>query len=375
MNIPVMKFIATCLLCLLPLLSMANMASPYIGGTEHAIAITSRDITVLHEQIFIGPEKDLNLAHFVIDYDLESTTEGRQIPLLFVAEDYYGAFNVVVDGHPVALPDVPRDIILRDKTFSNFKNSFDTPFEQGLPVVRIGYAGKGFDEEVRFKDLKYFEVNLSKGRHHVKVTYDARWEKDRSGWVTAYHLNYALSPARHWKSFGTMDLILDARALKKPLTTNLRQPDSGSVNALAVWHFNVLPADFISINHQPEISFFAKKLIAIGPWYIALIIGLMLACMHLWAMVLYRKQAKQAEISWVMVAGSLLIPLLYFIAGINAYSWIDRAIGQAASRRHGYEFLAIVFYVVVMPVYWAIMWVIDRRIKRRLKNGSSAGSY
>jgi hypothetical protein len=68
---------------------------------------------------------------------------------------------------------------------------------------------------------------------------------------------------------------------------------------------------------------------------------------------------------WVMIAGSILVPLLVLLSYIFSFSLIDLAIGPAASRNHGYTFLSLAFYPLLLLVYWPAMWLVDRAMARR----------
>ena len=67
-----------------------------------------------------------------------------------------------------------------------------------------------------------------------------------------------------------------------------------------------------------------------------------------------------------MIAGSLLIPLAILIFYIGAYDIIDDLIGEDAGRYHGYTFLAIALYPLILPVYFFVMWLVDKQIKLRI---------
>ncbi len=67
-----------------------------------------------------------------------------------------------------------------------------------------------------------------------------------------------------------------------------------------------------------------------------------------------------------MIAGSLIIPAIILFYYVYSFEIIDNAIGVNASRYHGYNFLVVFIYPVLMPVYIIIMWLVDRTMKKRL---------
>jgi len=68
----------------------------------------------------------------------------------------------------------------------------------------------------------------------------------------------------------------------------------------------------------------------------------------------------------MVILGSLVVPLLILFFHMLSYFIIDWSIGEEASRRHGYTFLILFLYPLLLPVYWFIMWWIDRSMKRSL---------
>jgi hypothetical protein len=340
------------------------MASPISGGTKHGIAISSRDVTVLHEWIVVKPDRDFTTAAFDVTYEIESAVEGQQIPLLFIARNYIGDFHLNVDGMPVSLLSVPDSILHTDHTLlAAFRGATDTSDADHDPHVSVTYDGHSY-EQVRLSELKYFLVDLPKGVHRINLTYNAEPELDRSDWIRQYRLAYSLSPARHWKSFGPLDLTIDARNQSDKLLTNLRVPDSGSLNGVAVWHFKELPANFFQICYTPRATTSAQTLLAIKPEGLAVILAVALFVVHLWTVIRYRKRGGVRKVSPPVLIGSLLLPFLFLVGWIWFYSLIDMAIGKDASRRHGYQFLLLGFYVVIMPLYLLAMLLIDYWLKR-----------
>ena len=62
----------------------------------------------------------------------------------------------------------------------------------------------------------------------------------------------------------------------------------------------------------------------------------------------------------------IAVPLFILLFFIYSYSIIDFVIGKDASQRHGYIALIIIFYPIILPFYWVLMWLIDKRIKYKM---------
>lgn len=192
------------------------MASPILPGTSSSSAISSKSIHILEEKIHIDIDETFTTATCVVEYFIETQTAGLQIPLLFYAQDYNPDFyfKVWVDNEEVSILDSENKSISLD----NFHLTPDT------------LSGNTLDRgDISISALKYFETHLSQGRHTVRVEYVSTVWIYRSGWINEYSFHYALAPAKHWKSFGKLQITLDSCPLCPPLTTNLGPPAKGSL--------------------------------------------------------------------------------------------------------------------------------------------------
>lgn len=361
-----MKKLSYAVLFLLFALPMyANMASPILEGTLGARPFISEYVDVLHEDLRIELDEDFEQASFSVKYYIRASKEGTQIPFLFYASEYLDSFSVKIDGRSVTLQAVPAEIqALQGSKFNSFSYFFDTTASDKQPSVRLeDPMHAGF--EVRLSDMLYFESDLSEGKHTVEIRYRASKWTDKSGWIKAHSFRYALSPAKYWKSFGTLSISLDARKFDQALGSNLGAPHRGDLDGQAEWHFDSLPTAVLELDFKPEINATAQQLINIGPWGLACLTGVVLAGLHFFFIVSYRKRHPQKRFSWVAIVGGLLVPLLFLLSWINSYSLIDSYIGEHASGQHGYTFLLLVYYPFIFPIYGLLCWLLDRKVKRR----------
>ncbi|MBU3744117.1 MAG: hypothetical protein FGM61_06145, partial [Sediminibacterium sp.] len=82
---------------------------------------------------------------------------------------------------------------------------------------------------------------------------------------------------KNWKSFGSLEITLDASDFSHALATNLGQQTKGKLDSISVWNFSKLPSDYFEIIYKPEISGFAKIMITISPIGLTLIFALLIA--------------------------------------------------------------------------------------------------
>lgn len=345
-------------LCILfVLFANANMASPIRPGTKTSTVFSSKDIDILSESIHIKIAPDFKTAKFTVVYNIQSNSSGKQIPLLFYAQTYNDKFIVLLDDHQVPIQDIPADFI-PSTSINGFKNNFDK--------VEITW-NKDYQPTYMLQDLKYFETDISKGNHRIKVSYTANVWADVSGWTKKYSFYYSLTPAKFWKSFGTLDISLEQAGNIKQLTTNIGLPEEKRFQQKNNWHFNQLPDEYLEFSYTPNPNKLASILILIEPSGIALLVGLILLVLHLILIVLYRKNYPNKKHSIVVSLGSILVPLLFLLSYIYSFIIIDDIIGADAGKSHGYSaILALMLYPVLLPIYGLFMWLIDKIIKRKI---------
>lgn len=330
----------------------ANMASPYIKGDVTSEAYSSRDIDIISEHIKVAI---LNVyqSKFTVEYTIRTDRQGWQIPLIFDTQtNSYNLndFTVWVDGKEVSVSSVP--------------STYDNP--RALQWV------DSLDNHLRYPQenvpniigLKYFEANLSIGVHTIRVEYTVNAEQYLGNPVKEFSLNYNLKPARFWRSFGTLDIEIDATVLEYEYETNLS--DTIVRAPVSHWHFTELPQDEFTIRYTPKTGGFAKIVKGIGAESIFVILSLLLIGFHIYWIIRYRKANLKKKFSPVVIAGSILLPLICCLIFMLSYSIVDAAIGEYASGRHGYTFFIFFFYPIAMPIYWLIMWLIDRVVKEKV---------
>jgi hypothetical protein len=353
------KYLCALFFLLIVQCSFANMGSPLKQGTLASTAFSSKDIDILQEKIFIKPDEEFQTASWSIEYHIKTEFEGKQIPLLFLAKDYKGNFRIWVDEKEIKLvkiPDAYRNTT--NSPFAKFSNSFEHSSKPDDDETTTIYWTQNNGNVYKLKDLKYFEISLKKGEHTIKVEYLANVWIDISGWVKEYSFRYSFTPAQYWNSFGNLEIRVDASLFGKRFTINTGQQQMGITDSFTVWNFRKLPGQFLQLTYIPKINSLAQSLIAIGPAGLAICFTLILAFIHFRTMVFFSKKYPLKKISRVLITGSIIIPLLILVGYICSYNFIDTIIGSNAGKFHGYTFMAILLFPVLMPLYWLTMWLI-----------------
>lgn len=343
------------------------MASPVREGTLTSSAFSSRDIDILKEKIDLTIDKDFKTGFFKIEYIIRSDSGGIQIPLLFYAADYKDGFSVSVDGKETELLNIPAEYLSSSGSginkFSRFSDSFT---ESGVKTGTVTiFWEEGSGNVYELSDLKYFETGLTKGEHVIKVEYTADAWLNLKDWIKEYSFRYSLSPAKHWRSFDSLIVNVNSKAFYSNISTNLGEPAAGNLNSSAEWVFTKIPAEFLIVNYSPHISGFATALINLGPTNLTAIFSFVIILIHILFIMIFRKNNPSKKFSWIVMIGSFIIPLLILLFYIYSFYIIDSAIGPEAGKHHGYTFLVIIVYPLIVPVYWFLMWITDRIIKKR----------
>lgn len=339
------------------------MAPPVEEGTWLANPFISQYVDIVQEKILIVPDDRFETAQFIIEYHINANKAGKQIPLLFYASEFKEGFKIWMDGKEIELSQIPETYQKLEGTpFNDFGYFFETPNQ----VLIDDSPSTGF--YVSLDDLKFFETDLSAGNHLIRVEYIADKWVDKSDWIKEYSFRYALSPAKYWKSFGDLEITLDASNFDKTLITNLGAPETDSLHSTYVWSFSSLPTEVLQITYKPDINSTAKTLLAISPTGLALLFALVLVALHALSILQYRKANPDKRFSWVVIVGSIFVPFAALSGYVYAFDIIDAAIGNEASKYHGYTFLRIIFYPILMPAYWVIMWLFDKILAKKIRD-------
>ncbi|MDF3025862.1 MAG: hypothetical protein K0S23_169 [Fluviicola sp.] len=346
------------------------MASPILRGTHAISAVSSRDMDVLNENLHIKIDRHFKTAFYQIEYTIRNQLEGTQIPLLFHARDYLGKFRVWVDGKPVELKKIPIEPQDTSVKFNSFSNSFKKNHgnqNKSILIDESYNSGRYFP----LSDFLYFEISLKPGIHKINVEYTGKVWTNQNDWVNEYSFRYFLSPAKQWKSFHALNVVVDASAFIKKIHSNLGAPDSGDLQTHAYWRFSKIPSDYIQLSYQPPLNHSAEMLISVSPRGMTVIFGLMIFVFHVMLIRFTQKRQLNQLASFLVISGSLVLPFIILIGYGYSYDVIDHIIGSHAGRYHGYTFFSVFLYIILMPLYWGIMHRIRLYYKNRFAGGKS----
>jgi len=349
------------ILLFIPLLLNANMASPVQAGTLVANPFLNQYVSVLHENIYVKLDDGFHYANFDIEYQIDAEKDGVNIPFLFYAYQYEGDFKVTIDGKEIELKEIKDfwDLYKEDDKvkFKNYTYLYQNKKEE--------ISNTKETDGINLNDFLYFKTDITKGKHSIKVTYKAsRWLYKHSR-LNEYSFKYVLSPAKYWKSFGTLAITIDATDFKEDITTNLGNPTSGNINGVSTYQFNNLPTETMSITFIPKVSTFANILLKIGYYCLALLFMLPLVYFHYKLMKKYRKRNTTSKLSAIAILGGILLPLLFIFMLIFSSFFIDYFLGKHASGREGYgAFFSFFFLPKFILIYLPISIVIDLILKK-----------
>lgn len=325
----------------------ANMAKPEIDGSSQSEAYSAADVDILHEELFITLI-DTYTAHFKAVYTVKSDVSGFKMPLMFDAmmSDVKN-FRVWMDSIEVTIDQSPS--IYNENYFTIWKDSLRNNFD--------------IDVTISANQFRYFIVSMTAGVHVIRVEYDAVATIDQWKVVNSYTFFYNLEPARSWKSFGRLDLTIDASRVKDGVDVTV--DDEEVTGLIKHWTFNELPQRGIVVKSEPQLDEVAIFMIDNGN-LLLLLVFLLLFIIHIWSMWKYRIRNPHRKFSLAMFWGAVILVLLMCICYVYHFSIVDYFIGEHASRRHGYIFLIFLFYPIFLFVYLAIVLMIDTVLKKKV---------
>lgn len=246
-----MKFIILFFVLSSTKITWANMACPFIWGTNSSTALTSKDIDIIRENLFIKIDRKFEEAKYRIQYFIETPKSGVQIPLLFFAKKYKGDFKVWIDDKEIEIKKIDEYIRkVKGTKFQEFDKYFDKPtVNKDDPETISVYWSEHMGDVIEISDLQYFEVNLSKGRHCIEVRYtsDSYTLIDQKDFFI-----YSLSPASFWKSFNKLHVEVDNTSFGREIKTNLGSPLTGKLDSVATWEFDKIPHKFLELTFVKE---------------------------------------------------------------------------------------------------------------------------
>lgn len=303
----------------------ANMGMPVLRKGEPNNAFVSRYVDVLHERIDIFPNARQKSVFFRVEYIIQSDTAGKQIPLLFLAldaEQFYGLHHTVLPMK-IWLDNMP--IKLQDSLPVGASEFLELYFKKD------SITNKHLESKMRF-----FEVDLSKGKHTIRVEYDVSISYDRRHYLNEYLLNYSLAPAKEWRSFGTLEVSLHAPCYEFDyLRSNLEAGKVSQSDSLVVWRFNSLPTDVLSIQYKYKVPALAH-LWAYYRWDTLTVLYLIFALLHfLW---IYKiRNESFPKISERCLIGSILF-LVVFSGIFYLGEWLHDilTVGRGVSESYHY---------------------------------------
>ena len=343
-----------------------NMASPIQEGSTISTPFLSQEVDIVDELIRIVPGADFQSANFSIRYQIRVHKAGTQIPMLFVAPDYGEGFSISFAGKKVPLQVLPEQYWSAPDSFLSEFPHWGSKGAGPDEVGRIRWM-KNQESTYQLEELLYFELDMLPGDYEVVIEYDAhRWENNLD-WVAQKSFNYALSPAKFWKSFGKLRIELDGRNTKQPLSTNLGAPHSGSLDQIASWDFDELPAENIEITYSPQLNRTAKTLIGIGPTGLSRIAAVLFFLLNVWWLNRFRKKDVSTNFPAPLWLGMFLFPMVVIGAYVMTYTWISMSLGSDASNQMGYYILSWLLYPILLIVYGVLMYVLDRIFFKKRK--------
>lgn len=317
------------------LIVSANMASPYIRANVTNTGLHSKDIDIEKEDLTITLSDTTIAAKYAVRYYIVNEKEKGELALIFDAAQSFDKFDVWVDGKYMQLENEKLE---------------DVSFDKDSTAYRPIY-------------YKQFTLVVDKGKHTIDVNYIGYPSEFLGDWVTQYTYTYNLALVKQWKTFGSLNLTIDASTIKDPVSVTLQDSVFSIQGNRATWQFDSLPQDTIDIRFLPkgDLSFM------IYPEYIFWVVFIILLVINLWWSIKWRRINLTKKYTLPTILGALIVPAISIAAYIYSYPLIDHLIGKHAAHYHGYFFLVIFTYPFFAIFYFIVMWFIDHFYKVKLR--------
>lgn len=328
----------------------ANMAQPWVEGSNHSILFSTKNCFVKKESLGIKLLSDeySYYANYRIKYIIYSNEEAS-FPILFLGIGLSKNKLVKVNNEVT-------DIISLDVDNENF------PFLRDInSISEVKYA-ENDSLKVKREDLIYFIAKLNKGENIIYVEYNGDLEYNTFGFLRTYKLQYSLYPSRFWSSFGPIDVSLDLGNNLEIKEINFGNPVIE--NNIAKWTINKITKDTIEIKISQKTSLLSKILLFIKPLSIGLICFILMFYIH-YRLIKYYYVKKGGKLMYLVVlSAGVIFPFLFYVVYFASNNLIDYSLGQKNSK-HGYVFFFIFTLPFLMFFYGLIMWLIGKRLKRK----------
>lgn len=342
-----------------------NMANPIIDGSHSGTPFTHKAINILHEDLLIKPDVDFKTAYIEAVYHVDVLEDGIKIPFIFYGSKIKGDFTITFDGKPIKLQPVPKNF----KLSKQYRMPLDSFPNLKKPKNSIYFIPLSSNQQrgISNQDLRYFELDLSIGKHQIKAHYQANHWKNWMARLKTYWFIYVLSPVKQWRSFGTLNITFDRSELKKQciITTNLEVKPTIDNNNLTQWHFKKLPADVLTITCTPKISGNIQMVINLWESHIAILITAPFILIFL-VIIILKKSAHRKKrfiiislISWIVFSAMMIL-----ISG-ELKSIVDTALGVDGGpgypKFYSSRFYHLPLIIIGYPFVMGIIYLFTRK--------------
>ncbi len=184
---------------------------------------------------------------------------------------------------------------------------------------------------------------------------------NRYGFVKQYSLSYSLYPSKFWKSFGSINIELEADDAIAIYASNIGNPVEKDTKFK--WKINQVTTTTIELIITKKISLLSEILLFLHPFGISFSAFIFLFILH-YKSIIKKYKFKNNNYKFSLSIGNFIIPILFYVLFFMSYTLIDFSLGQSNSK-HGYVFL----FIFTLPFFWLfyglLMLIIDRKLKAK----------
>ena len=364
----VSAFFFTLLFTFATVYSHAKMAKPYVDGVQGSTLFGNKNFSVISEKIAITAIAPLGLRElddyayplkYKISYRIAADRQ-ELLPLLLDTRMMEPPKSVIINGKRVNLQS------LNKQHLSRFK--FLSPSSSGGDFYDIKFGDQTKAWGIQLQDLMYFEADMVQGENTIVVEYEGSPTYNVYGLLRKYEIQYALYPAKTWKSFGPIEVNL--KLLKED---EVRNVNMGKLEDLTNGNYKLtidkITGDDLTIVFSKKISTFAAVLLFVEPFGLAVIAFLIASFFHIKWLIKRRKQYPM-KYNYTVPLGMFAVTIIaygVFALGFDLIKWVMNDGGL----KNGYILLIIFTAPFFFLIYGLITWLVDLQLKRKLKTSAA----
>lgn len=334
------------------------MASSEEEGFLTGTPFLTENVDILHEYLRVSVGDDYHELNVHVIYEIKSNGNDTILPIVFYALNYEKEFQISIDGNLIELSKFYSNGNENVEYNNDIRMMFQgekEPFRMARNSSRNIYLSK--------KDMKFFYLPITNGKHSIEVDYVARPYVEKGNWVKEYFFMYLISPAKKWRSFGGLTLEVEIQKENTKQFLSYGNRNYIEIDKNITKEYKSIPGDLLLVKYQQKLSDKAQQLIDYGPFKLALSDGIIVALIHIiFVMLIFLFYTKKKWVKHILIwVGSCFVILYFEYSWVNYYDFIFAVIGPESGRYYGVGYLILFLIplgILLLILYSLFLYII-----------------